>query len=224
MIPRVLEPEAMETAEEVRQYDAMDHSTVNSRFVSDFLAAHGPCRGGEILDVGTGTARIPIALAGADNQARVLALDLSETMLAQAEINIASAAMNSRIRTYKGDAKALLDSFGAGKFEGVISNTIVHHIPDPVPALETMAGLVASGGTLMVRDLARPATADEIRRLVDTYAAGESPEARALFEASLNAALTLEEIRSLIANLGLSRDDVTMTSDRHWTWTWRKTR
>jgi ubiquinone/menaquinone biosynthesis C-methylase UbiE len=224
MIPRVLEPEAMETIEEVRQYDAMDHSQVNARFVDDFLAAHGPCRGGEVLDVGTGTARIPIVLAGADSQARVLALDLSENMLAQAEINIAAAGLSARVRTHKGDAKGLVDSFGSGVFEGVISNTIIHHIPDPVPALETMASLLASGGTLMVRDLARPETADDVRRLVDTYAAGESPEARALFEASLNAALTLEEIRSLIANLGLSPENVTMTSDRHWTWTWRKTR
>ena len=124
MIPRVLEPEAMETAEEVRQYDAMDHSAVNSRFVNDFLAAHGPCRRGEILDVGTGTARIPIALAGADSQARVLALDLSETMLVQAAINIAAAGLTSRIRTHMGDAKALFDSFGQATFEGVISNTI----------------------------------------------------------------------------------------------------
>ncbi len=223
MISRVLEPEAMETAEEVRQYDGMDHSEVNSRFVTDFLSAHGPCGGGEILDVGTGTARIPIALAQADSQARMLALDLSETMLAQAEINIAAAGLTSRIRTYQGDAKALINSFGQGTFEGVISNTIIHHIPDPLPALETMARLVARGGTLMLRDLARPGSLDDIRRLSDTYAAGESPGARALFEASLNAALTLEEIRSLVGDLGCSPRDVTMTSDRHWTWTWRRT-
>ena len=93
MIPRVLEPEAMETAEEVRQYDAMDHSAVNTRFVEDFLAVHGPCRGGDVLDVGTGTARIPIALARADGKARVLALDLSEAMLTQAAANIAAAGL-----------------------------------------------------------------------------------------------------------------------------------
>ena len=73
MIARMLEPEAMETAEDVRQYDAMDHSDVNARFVADFLLHHGPCRVGEILDVGTGTARIPIALAHADVRARILA-------------------------------------------------------------------------------------------------------------------------------------------------------
>jgi len=224
MIPRVLEPEAMETAEEVRQYDAMDHTEVNSRFVTDFLAAHGRCQGGEILDVGTGTARIPIALARADSRALVLALDLSQTMLEQAAINIASAGMSSRIRTHQGDAKALVQTFGEGVFEGVISNTIVHHIPDPRPALETMSHLVARGGTLMVRDLARPSSSGEVTRLVDTYAGGESPEARALFGASLNAALTLDEIRSLVAGLGRSPDDVAMTSDRHWTWTWRRTR
>lgn len=222
MISRVLEPEAMETAEEVRQYDAMDHSAVNSRFVADFLSAHGPCRGGEILDVGTGTARIPIALAQTDNQARVLAIDLSATMLAQAEVNIAAAALTSRIRTQQGDGKTLLDTFGQGRFEGVISNTIIHHIPDPLPVLETMARLVAGGGTLMVRDLARPGSVHEIRLLSDTYAAGESPAARALFEASLHAALTLDEIRSLIGDLGFSPRDVAMTSDRHWTWTWHR--
>jgi ubiquinone/menaquinone biosynthesis C-methylase UbiE len=222
MIPRVLEVEAMETADEVREYEAMDHSAVNDRFVADFLAAHGECRGGEILDVGTGTARIPIALAGIDRRALVRALDLSENMLAQAAINIAAAGLSARIKTHHGDAKTLLDSFGSAFFEGVISNTIVHHIPDPVPVLETMAVLVRPGGTLMVRDLVRPDSPGDVRRLVDTYASEESEPARALFQASLNAALTLEEIRSLIRGLGLAPGDVVMTSDRHWTWTWLK--
>ena len=167
-----------------------------------------------------GTARIPIALAQADSQARVLALDLSETMLAQAEINIAAAGLVPSIRTCKGDAKALVHSFGQGVFEGVISNTIIHHIPDPLPARDAIARLVAKGGTLMVRDLARPGSLDDIRRLSNTYAAGETAVAKSLFEASLNAALTLEEIRLLACYLGLAPRDVMMTSDRHWTWTW----
>jgi ubiquinone/menaquinone biosynthesis C-methylase UbiE len=224
MISRVLEPEAMETTEEVRQYDAMDHSEVNSRFVADFLAAHGPCRGGEILDVGTGTARIPIALAQADGRARCVALDLSETMLEQAKVNIAAAGLTARIRCHHGDAKSLVDVFGDRAFEGVISNTIIHHIPDPAAALEAMVCLLAPGSTLMVRDLVRPSSYGEIARLADLYAGHESPEARALFAASLNAALTLDEIRSLIAGLELSAALVTMTSDRHWTWTWHRPR
>ena len=63
MLTRVLEPEAMDTPDEARDYDAMDHAAVNERFVADFLAAHGPCRGGRILDVGTGTGILAIAAA-----------------------------------------------------------------------------------------------------------------------------------------------------------------
>jgi ubiquinone/menaquinone biosynthesis C-methylase UbiE len=222
MIPRVLEPEAMETAESVREYDAMDHTAVNARFVDDFLAAHGPCRGGEILDVGTGTARIPIALALADGHARLLALDLSETMLEQAAVNITAAGLERRIRCHHGDAKSLLSLFGESSFEGVVSNTIVHHIPDPEPALESMVRLVAPGGTLLIRDLVRPGSRQEIVELADKYAADESPHARALFEASLGAALTLDEIKILVTRLGGAPGDVEMTSDRHWTWTWRR--
>jgi ubiquinone/menaquinone biosynthesis C-methylase UbiE len=222
MIARLLEPEAMETPESVREYDAMDHAEVNERFVADFLAAHGPCRGGEILDVGTGTARIPIALARADEKACVLAVDLAATMLDQAAVNIAAAGLSHRIHCEQVDAKLLLDRFGAASFEGVISNTIIHHIPDPEPAMETMAQLVAKGGTLLVRDLARPDTHAEVLRLKEAYTAGESPDAQALFEASLIAALTLDEIRAIVKRLGHREADVAMTSDRHWTWIWRR--
>ena len=217
-IPRVLEPEAMDTPEEARDYDAMDHRAVNARFVADFLAAHGPCRGGEILDVGTGTAQIPIALCRADPRARVLALDLADAMLALARRNVEAAGFGDRIRPELGDGKGL--HHPAGSFEAVISNTIIHHIADPGPALAEMARLVAPGGTLLVRDLARPGSAEDVARLVANYAGDESPHARALFEASLHAALTVGEARELVGSLGLPADGVSMTSDRHWTWTW----
>ena len=37
MLERVLEPEVMDTAEEARDYDSMDHAAVNTRFCDDFL-------------------------------------------------------------------------------------------------------------------------------------------------------------------------------------------
>ena len=219
MIPRVLEPEAMDTPEEADDYDLMDHFQVNARFVADFLTAHGPCRGGEILDVGTGPGQIPIALCQADPNAKVLGIDLAETMLAVAKRNIARAGLSDRIRVALVDAKAMaLDA----QFEGVISNTIVHHIPEPSTALAEMARWVAPGGTLMVRDLYRPDDLQTLETLVTTHAGSEPPAARALFGASLHAALTLAEIRDIVEDLGLPPEEVVMTSDRHWTWTWRR--
>jgi hypothetical protein len=40
---------------------------------------------------------------------------------------------------------------------------------------------------------------------------------RALFEASLLAALTADEVRGMVAPLGIPGDAVRSTSDRHWT-------
>jgi ubiquinone/menaquinone biosynthesis C-methylase UbiE len=220
MLPRVLEPEAMDTFKEAREYDAMDHSEVNARFVADFLATHGPCRGGEVLDVGTGPARIPIALCRADPLARVLGIDLARAMLDRAARNIRALALADRIQCLRVDAKAL--PFPDGRFEAVISNTTVHHIPHPAPVLAEMARLIAPGGTLFVRDLARPESRQAVGVLVARYAGEESPAARALFEASLHAALTVEEIGGIVSRLGLPVEGVAMTSDRHWTWTWRR--
>lgn len=217
MLSRVLEPEAMDSAEEAGDYDAMDHSAVNAVFVADFLAAHGPCRGGAILDVGTGTARIPIELCRADPAARVVAIDLAASMLEVAARNVREAGMEGRIVLKLADAKAAAPG---GPFEAVVSNSIVHHIPEPAAVLGAMAAAVAPGGTLFVRDLARPGTREELERLVQTYAGEESERARQLFADSLRAALTVEEVRAMLRGLGLPDDGVAMTSDRHWTWTW----
>ena len=219
VLPRVLEPEAMDTPEDAAEYDAMDHATVNARFVADFLTMHGPCRGGTLLDVGTGTARIPIELAGVDPWARILGADLAEHMLAVASRNVARACLERRIELDQVDAKGL--PYLNARFEAVVSNTIIHHVPRPEFVLLEILRLVAAGGTVFVRDLVRPDAADQVTALVDLYTKGESPSARALFEASLHAALTLAEIRAMLVTLGHSADEVNMTSDRHWTWAWR---
>ncbi len=222
MIPRVLEPESMNDAEDVQQYDAMNHSVVNDRFVADFLEAHGPCRSNEILDVGTGTARIPIALALADPKAMIVGLDLSPAMIDQAALNVAHAGLSDRIRCVQADAKSAGSALGDLRFEAVISNTIIHHLADPRPALAAMLDQVDVGGTLMIRDLARPDTEEELTALVEQYAAGESPKSRELFRASLHAAFTLDEIRAIVAEVGLPIECVNMTSDRHWTLIWHR--
>ena len=222
MIPRVLEPESMESAEDVEEYDAMDHSEVNNRFVADFLNAHGPCRGGEVLDVGTGTALIPIALARADTYARVVGLDLAPAMIERAERNVAAAELSDRIRCIQADAKSVGESLGGSAFEAVISNSIIHHLADPRHALAMMVERVSPGGTLMIRDLIRPDSDAEVDALVERYAAGESPGARALFHASLRAALSLDEIQMYAAEVGLPAACVDKTSDRHWTLIWNR--
>ena len=68
----------------------------------------------------------------------------------------------------------------------------------------------------------RPADEATLLRLVDLHAAGANGHQREMFAASLRAALTLGEVRALVAGLGLDPAAVRQTTDRHWTWATRK--
>jgi len=214
MLPRILEPELMDTDLEARDYDAMDHSAVNRVFVADFLAVWD-CRS-PVLDVGTGTAQIPIELCRRHAVVQVTAIDLAEYMLRVGAVNVRRAGLEERIRLERQDAKRLPyadDSFGAA-----ISNSIVHHIPEPAGALAEAVRVVHAGGLVFIRDLLRPPDDATVRRLVETYAAGCNEHQRKMFDDSLRAALDIGEIRALVADLGFAPDSVQATSDRHWTW------
>src|SRR5438552_2169930 len=103
MLPRVLEPEVMDSAEEARDYDAMDHSAVNRLFVADFLAVWNGR--GPILDIGTGTAQIPIDFCRQAPQVQAVAVDLAEHMLALGRHNVRGAGFTDRLRLDRCDAK-----------------------------------------------------------------------------------------------------------------------
>jgi ubiquinone/menaquinone biosynthesis C-methylase UbiE len=218
MFPRVLEPEVMDTREEARDYDAMDHGAVNRVFIVDFLAnwdGRNP-----LLDVGTGTAQIPIELCRQAPAARVVAVDMAREMLRVAEANVRRAGLEARLRLELCDAKSL--PYADQTFGAVISNSIVHHIPEPERVLAQMLRVLQPGGTQFVRDLVRPPDEATARRLVATYAADANPHQQQMFGDSLRAALTLAEIRQMVADLGYDPATVQQTTDRHWTWQIKK--
>lgn len=220
MLPRTLEPEVMDTAEEARDYDAMDHAEVNRRFVAEFLdawrseAGHRP-ESQYFLDVGAGTAQIPILLANTHEHCRITAIDLAAEMLKLARRNVAEAGLTDRVALEQVDAKQM--PYADASFDAVISNSIVHHIPDPLDVFREMVRVLQPGGLLFVRDLLRPESADSVEQLVTTYAGGENAHQQQLFRQSLQAALTIAEVRTLLSGLSLPAEWVTQSSDRHWT-------
>jgi ubiquinone/menaquinone biosynthesis C-methylase UbiE len=146
-------------------------------------------------------------------------------MLAIARRNVERAGFTSRVALESADAKATC--WDACAFDAVISNSIVHHIPEPLEVLREMWRLVRRGGILFVRDLTRPESANHVRTLVSIYASiperadprttAMHARQRDLFAASLHAALTVEEVAEMAAAVGMRRDAVQRTSDRHWT-------
>jgi ubiquinone/menaquinone biosynthesis C-methylase UbiE len=214
MLQRVLEPEVMDSPEEARDYDAMDHQAVNRIFVADFLAIWP--KETPILDVGTGTAQIPIELCRTVPTSQVVAVDLAKHMLALGRENVRQAGLEQRITLEHCDAKSL--PFVDSSFAAVISNSIVHHIPEPRRVFAEMIRMLRPTGLLFVRDLLRPADKTSLQHLVQTYAGDANTHQQQMFADSLHAALTLSEVRDLIASLGFDPQEATQTSDRHWTW------
>jgi ubiquinone/menaquinone biosynthesis C-methylase UbiE len=218
MLQRILEPEVMDSPDEARDYDAMDHSAVNRVFVADFLAVWN--RRGPILDVGAGTAQIPIEFCRQSASGEIVAIDLADHMIEMGQHNVLRAKLNGRIRLEKANARQM--PYGNASFPAVMSNSIVHHIPEPRLVFAEMVRAAAAGATFFVRDLLRPADAAALQALVATYAGDANDHQRQMFAASLHAALTLEEVRTLVAVQGFEPATVQQTSDRHWTWSARQ--
>ncbi len=116
-------------------------------------------------------------------------------------------------------ADAKQPPFSDATFDATISNSILHHIAQPRQVVAEAIRVTAPGGLLFHRDLCRPSDEARVQHLIATYAAGATAYQQKLLADSLRAALTLDEIRELVAEFGYAPESVQMNSDRHWTWT-----
>ncbi len=210
MLERQLEQEVMDSVAEADAYAAIDHSEVNSAFVDRLLELGAK---GDMLDVGTGPGHIPYLLVARSSDATVVGVDLAEHMLGLAEQNRAQSADPDRIRFQHSDAKKL--PFEDESFDVVFSNTILHHIPEPEDFISEAYRVLKPRGTLLIRDLSRPANEEELEGLVTLHAGDQDEVQQGLFRDSLRAALTVEEVNELADECGLCSYEVVQDSDRH---------
>ncbi len=227
----------MDTADEARDYDSMDHSFVNRLFVDDLLAfipedrsknniseslrpstreVESATAAHTVVDLGTGTALIPLELMSRDVQfSSIIACDLSVQMLLLASQHLRQSAHAQTVLPTFCDAKRL--PLANHCCDILMSNSIVHHIPSPLDVFHEMRRVLHPDGLLFIRDLMRPANAERVEQFVSTYAGDENPHQQQMFRESLHAALTVDEVKSLLAKSGFNPEWVRATSDRHWT-------
>ena len=214
MLQRTLEPEVMDAPDEADLYDAMDHDAVNQQFVRDLVA--GGAVGPNVLDLGTGPAAIPILLCEAQPQCRVVGVDASPSMLHLARHNVINAGYELSIQLELTDAKVF--EWNDDLFHTLISNSLIHHVANPETVVDSVTQWLQPGGRVFIRDLVRPDDEATIEHWVAKYAGNEPEYCQQLLRQSFHAALTLGEMRELVARSGADPQCVMMTSDRHWTW------
>jgi hypothetical protein len=98
-----------------------------------------------------------------------------------------------------------------------VSNSIVHHIPKPLVVFKQIARAAKPTAGLLIKDLLRPTTIRQWKKLVQTYAGDCNPYQQNLFADSLRAALSLREVQALARQARLQNVTIQQVSDRHWT-------
>ena len=145
---------------------------------------------------------------------RFTAADLSEEMLKIARRRAEEAGVQDRIAFRRADAKAL--PYPDRHFDGLISNSIVHHVHDSMRALREMSRVVKPNSPVLIRDLIRPETLEETQAFVDKYAGGDTPHQQKLYHDSFLASFTVKEVEAMLAKMNLPGAVVAQSSDRHW--------
>lgn len=195
-------------------YAEADFSVVNQKFVDRVLSVFGEEAAGRVLDLGCGPADIPIRIAKLVPESSIVAVDASPTMLKISERAVAEAGLQDRILLVEGRLP-VLDL--AGDFELIVSNSLVHHLPDPLVFWGMLKDWSSSGTGLLVRDLIRPDDEDEAQRLVELYSGTNDPRVHRDFLNSLLASFSVEEVQGQLEEIGLSYLRAERVSDRHWT-------
>jgi ubiquinone/menaquinone biosynthesis C-methylase UbiE len=209
---RVLEPEVMDSWEETVEYDAMDFTEINTAFAQ--RAIELGTTNATVLDAGTGTARIPILIAQQRPQWQIIGIDMAESMLQLGKEKVEEAGLKKQIILEFVDAKNL--PYQDGQFDMVISNSLFHHLPNPLPFLQEVKRVLKPQGGILIRDLIRPPSEEIMNHLVESIGTEYDEHQKRLFRDSLHAAFTLDEVQEFVQQAGLEGVTVERSSDRHW--------
>ena len=97
--------------------------------------------------------------------------------------------------------------FADGALDLVVSNSLLHHVPDPTPVLDEIARVVHPAGSVLLRDLRRPPRIT-FRSWVAWHGRHYTGTMRALYEASVAAAFTPTELTIILRHSGLAGAEV----------------
>jgi SAM-dependent methyltransferase len=211
---RILEPELMDEFEQARAYAEADFSEPNERFVALFEEWFPGFRAGTVLDLGCGPGDIALRLARRKPGVQVDGLDGSRPMLDFGEARLRDEPqLATRVRFLQGILPGA--QLPRDRYDAVVSNSLLHHLHDPLVLWRAVLRHGAPGAAVFVMDLYRPDSAAAAAAIVEAYAGGEPELLKRDFHNSLCAAFAPAEVREQLAGCGLGALDVRTVSDRH---------
>lgn len=213
MMNRTPEPELMDAPEQAQAYADADFGEPNQLFVDRFVELAGSADPGALVDLGCGPGDICIRLARALPGWQVVGLDAGPNMLSLARTAVEQSGLDQRVELV---LARLPDKVPPRRFDAVVSNSLLHHLPDPMVLWQSIRQLAAPGCRVQVMDLHRPASPSAVDAIVAEHAADAPQVLQTDFRNSLHAAYTGDEVQAQIESSGLSGLTLSRPSDRHW--------
>ena len=213
MMKRVLEPEVMDDPDQVLAYAQADFEEENRGFVDQFFTLYPDLENPHIVDLGCGPGDIPLRVARRHATCRVTGIDASKPMISHAKEAVQKAGFQDRVQFLCQRFQNVTLSAPA---DAIMSNSLVHHVPNPLRFWYSVKTMLKPGGPVLVMDLLRPESPEAAQAIVDEQAADEPERLRQDFYHSLLAAFTEDEVAANLAELNLSRLFVDVLDDRHW--------
>jgi cyclopropane fatty-acyl-phospholipid synthase-like methyltransferase len=210
---RTLEPELMDDPEQALIYALADFEQENQGFVERFREYFPDFSEGHVFDLGCGPGDIPIRFARLFPSCRITGVDASAPMVRLAEDLVQQAGLSDRM-TFR--CERFQDLAGVSIADAAISNSLLHHVPNPLQFWHKLRLAVKPGSPVLVMDLLRPDSPEDAQAIVDRYASGAPDILRRDFYNSLLAAFTEDEIASQLARMNLTRLLIDVPDDRHW--------
>ncbi len=210
---RTLEPELMDDPEQALAYAGADFEQENQGFVDRFREYFPEFTEGHVLDFGCGPGDIPIRLARALPACRIIAVDASGPMIRLADEAAKQAGLADRITFH---CERFQDISLVEPVDAAVSNSLLHHLPNPLQFWYRLRQLVKRDSPVLVMDLLRPDSPEEAQAIVDCYAAEEPEILRRDFYRSLLASFTEDEVAAQLAEMNMSRLIIDVVDDRHW--------
>jgi trans-aconitate methyltransferase len=204
----------MDDPAQARAYAEADFSDTDARFIARFGELFGTEWCGSIVDLGCGPGNITFRMADAYPTSEVTGVDGARSMLEIAHERLGHYGADARRLTFV-EATLPLRKPPRHAYDGVVSNSLLHHLPDPATLWQTLKSIAQPGAAVLIADLRRPSTTAAARQLVETYAAGAPEVLKRDFYNSLLAAFSLREVADQLTAAGLSMLQVATVGDRH---------
>ena len=223
IMERVLERELMEDDSQVNAYSDADFEVSDNNFIyslKDFILSKGVDQKElkTIVDLGCGPGNITERLAILFPDAHVIGIDGSDLMIAKAmerKIKFHKYSSNLNYICGKLDDRKILSILKYKSIDLIVSNSCLHHIPDPNSFWNSIKLIANIGVMHFHRDLRRPLSKSRAKELMELYLTNSPPVLKRDYIASLCAAFTLDEVRAQLDHETLRNLYVRKIKDRY---------